>query len=128
MIDATEYPWRAFGRVNRQGRGFCTGVLIAPEVVLTAAHCLYDTKRRAWVEPRFMHFVAAYQKGRFLFDSKVARFEIGKGYEPGGERRSSILAYPAVHDSFMLALAWAPGLVVFRGRGNESAQWLDACR
>ena len=33
-----------------------------------------------------------------------------------------------VHDSFMLALAWAPGLVVFRGRGNESAQWLDACR
>ena len=33
-----------------------------------------------------------------------------------------------VHDSFMLALAWAPGLVVFRGRGNESAHWLDACR
>ena len=40
------------------------------------------------------------------------------------------LLYPetTVHDSFMLALAWAPGLVVFRGRGNESAQWLDACR
>ena len=38
------------------------------------------------------------------------------------------IAIGTVHDSFMLALAWAPGLVVFRGRGNESAQWLDACR
>ncbi len=106
MIDATEYPWRAFGRVNRQGRGFCTGVLIAPEIVLTAAHCLYDTKRRAWVEPRFMHFVAAYQKGRFLFDAKVARFEIGKGYEPGGERRSSI---ESASDWAILHLARAAG-------------------
>ena len=39
-----------------------------------------------------------------------------------------LLGILTVHDSFMLALAWAPGLVVFRGRGNESAQWLDACR
>ena len=39
-----------------------------------------------------------------------------------------LIEMSTVHDSFMLALAWAPGLVVFRGRGNESAQWLDACR
>ena len=41
---------------------------------------------------------------------------------------NNYIVKPTVHDSFMLALAWAPGLVVFRGRGNESAQWLDACR
>ena len=43
-------------------------------------------------------------------------------------RREMFVPLSTVHDSFMLALAWAPGLVVFRGRGNESAQWLDACR
>jgi protease YdgD len=35
--------WRAVGRVNVAGmrdRGLCTGALIAPDVVLTAAHCL----------------------------------------------------------------------------------------
>ncbi len=46
----------------------------------------------------------------------------------GWARKMQRLLRRTVHDSFMLALAWAPGLVVFRGRGNESAQWLDACR
>ena len=34
--------WEAVGRLDRKGEGFCTGALIAPDIVLTAAHCLYD--------------------------------------------------------------------------------------
>ncbi len=107
-IDALAYPWHAVGRVNRQGhaRGFCTGALIAPDVVLTAAHCLYDAKRGAWAEPRLVHFVAAYQKGRYLFAAKANAYEVAPGYRPGGKRRE---APDSAHDWAVLRLAKAAG-------------------
>src|SRR5262249_40919160 len=48
------WPWSSIGRVNVvQGpshRGFCTGALIGPRQVLTAAHCLFDTRLNTFVK------------------------------------------------------------------------------
>ena len=53
----------AIGRVNREGGGFCTGTLIAPDRVLTAAHCLWDARRQRLLPAGRLHFVAGWRRG-----------------------------------------------------------------
>lgn len=39
--DSTQMPWRAIGRITFTSGGHCTGSLVGPSTVLTAAHCLF---------------------------------------------------------------------------------------
>lgn len=52
------FPWRAIGRINLAGRGYCTATLITRDVVLTAAHCLWNREMNSWYPLRYLKFVA----------------------------------------------------------------------
>lgn len=56
--------WDAVGRLDMQGVGFCTGALIAPDLVLTAAHCMFDKKTGQRVAPDKIEFLAGWRNGR----------------------------------------------------------------
>ena len=54
-------PWDAIGQVNISGyrrTGMCTGTLIMPSLVLTAAHCVIDPLEKRPYPVRNIHFLA----------------------------------------------------------------------
>lgn len=56
--------WEAVGKLMLGDRGFCTGALIAPNLVLTAAHCLFDKDSGARLDPAEIKFLAGWRNGR----------------------------------------------------------------
>ncbi len=60
----TARGWEAVGRLNIEGQGFCTGALIAPNLVLTAAHCLYEKESGTRIDAGSIEFLAGWRNGR----------------------------------------------------------------
>ncbi|MEM6637966.1 MAG: trypsin-like serine protease [Pseudomonadota bacterium] len=58
--------WESVGRLNIGSGAYCTGALIEPDVVLTAAHCLYDTDTGGRIGNGQITFLAGWRGGRAL--------------------------------------------------------------
>ena len=83
-VDGRAMPWRALGRVQHELGGRCTGTLVAPRLVLTAAHCLIARRSENLVQPGSVHFLLGYDRGGMTAQAKVVSFHLGAGYRPGG--------------------------------------------
>lgn len=76
-VPPREWPWSAIGRVNvaNGNLSFCTGTLVAPQTVVTAAHCLLVARTNSWVQPTDVHFVVGQTPGLgYLAHSIAASF------------------------------------------------------
>lgn len=77
--------WEAVGRLDIGGVGFCTGALIAPNLVLTAGHCLYNSRTNARVDPAKIEFRAGWRNGRAAAYRMVRRAVVHPDYEFTGK-------------------------------------------
>jgi protease YdgD len=93
--------WQAVGRLDIGNRGFCSGTLIAPDLVLTAAHCVYDRETGAAYNPSDFVFRAGLRSGKAAADRKISAIAAHDGYKPT-ERLS---AKNVAHDVALLKLS-----------------------
>jgi len=76
--------WDAVGKLMLGDRGFCTGALIAPQLVLTAAHCLYDKTTGVQIRAEDIQFFAGWRNGRAAAYRSVARAVTHPDYRYNG--------------------------------------------
>ena len=88
-VDIGRYPWSSIGKLFNSIGGACTAVLIAPDRVLTAAHCLYAFRTRRWLRADAIHFLLGYRRGSYSQHVRVERISIGPGYDPTDEVRTA---------------------------------------
>lgn len=129
--------WQAVGRLDVSGAGFCSATLIAPDLVVTAAHCVYNMQSGQAHAPRTMTFRAGLRAGQATAQARVAQVAAHPGFDP----RASMTARNIAHDAALLRLerpiqvyqlnpfglhkdrvAPGPVSVVSYGRGREDAQ------
>lgn len=80
--------WSGVGRLNTAAGGFCSGALIRPDTVLTAAHCVIDEATNEPLPPTELRFVAGLRAGVYTANRRAVRTAVHpdwSGYKGDGK-------------------------------------------
>ncbi|MEM7524489.1 MAG: trypsin-like serine protease [Pseudomonadota bacterium] len=78
--------WAGVGLVMQTGGGRCTGALIRPDVVLTAAHCVADADQAKVSPASEIYFDAGVRNGARVDRVQARRIEVHPGYFVASDR------------------------------------------
>lgn len=81
-VNSSRHPWSAIGKLYNETGSACSGVVIARDKVLTAAHCLFNPRTRQFIAADALHFLVGYKTGRYSAHARVSIYQIGADFDP----------------------------------------------
>jgi protease YdgD len=117
-------PWRSLARVVVAGEMRCTGFVIAPDRVATAAHCLFSRRLGRFAPASAVHVQVGYARGAMAEHRVATEYRTGEGFDPrdgpavaGRDVAVLMLAQPLATPP-LAAGPWRAGPAVLGGYGR----------
>ena len=99
--DYAAASWKAVGRIDFGRGSFCSGTLIAPDLVLTAAHCLYRPESTELWPAKAIRFYAGLRDGEAVATRRASNAAAHEKFDP----IAPLTAKNVAHDVALIRLS-----------------------